>query len=102
MTRTVGANTPMVTFERGQYSDPHRLAGQTVWVRRDGEHVVIVRVGASGPVEVARHQITTPAARGSMTRTSRPPRPGRSSVSCDRRPPPRRRSLPSVTAQRCG
>ena len=53
VTRTVGENTPMVTFEHGQYSVPHRLAGQTVWVRRHGEHVLIVHVGASGPVEVA-------------------------------------------------
>ena len=60
VTRTVGENTPMVTFEHGQYSVPHRLAGETVWVRRHGEQVVIVHVGADGPVEVARHQITTP------------------------------------------
>lgn len=39
---------------------PDRLAGQTVWVRRHGEQVVVVHVGADGPVEVARHQVTTP------------------------------------------
>ena len=37
-----------------------RLAGETVWVRRRGEEVIITHVGADGPVEVARHQVTTP------------------------------------------
>ncbi len=60
VSRTVGENTPMVSFECGQYSVPHQLAGQTVWVRRHGEQVIIVHVGAGGPVEVARHQLTAP------------------------------------------
>ena len=38
VTRTVADNTPMVTFEHCQYSVPHRLVGETVWVRRHGEH----------------------------------------------------------------
>lgn len=68
-TRVVPANTPMITFESGQYSVPHKLGGRsllgaTVWVRAQGvgadEHVVIVHVGADGPVEVARHQRATP------------------------------------------
>jgi transposase len=58
--RTVGSTTPMVSFEVGQYSVPHTLAGQRVWVRRHGEQVVIVHVGERGPVEVARHAVTTP------------------------------------------
>lgn len=58
--RTVGLNTPMVSFEVGQYSVPHTLAGELVWVRRHGEQVVIVHVGDSGPLEVARHAVTTP------------------------------------------
>jgi hypothetical protein len=60
VTRTVGCDTPMVAFECGQYSVPHALAGQVVWVRRHGEQVVIVHVGTNGPAEVARHQVTTP------------------------------------------
>ena len=36
VTRTVAANTPMVNFEHGQYSVPHPLVGETVWVRRHG------------------------------------------------------------------
>jgi Integrase core domain len=64
VTRVVAARTPMVTFEGGQYSVPHQLLGQTVWVRVHGrgnsERVVIVHVGADGPVEVARHPRATP------------------------------------------
>jgi hypothetical protein len=60
VSRTVGTSTPMVAFEHGQYSVPHLLAGQTVWVRAHGEQIVVVHVGADGPVEVARHARTTP------------------------------------------
>jgi hypothetical protein len=63
-TRVVPGNTPMVSFEAGQYSVPHRLLGQTVWVRVHGrgadEQVVITHVGADGPVEVARHHRAQP------------------------------------------
>jgi len=47
----------LVTFEGSQYPVPHRLAGQAVYVRRHGGHVVIAH---AGPAEVARHQVTTP------------------------------------------
>jgi transposase len=64
VTRTVAGNTPLVTFEGGQYSVPHRLLGQLVWVRVHGsgagERVVVVHVSAGGPVEVARHARATP------------------------------------------
>jgi len=50
----------LVTFEGCQYSVPHELAGQPVWVRRHGGQVVITHAGPAGPVEVARHQVTTP------------------------------------------
>ncbi|GDY33646.1 IS21 family transposase [Gandjariella thermophila] len=60
VTRTVPTTTPMVAFEGGQYSVPHTLAGQTVWVRAHGEQIVIVHAGEHGPVEVARHARTTP------------------------------------------
>ena len=44
--RTVATNTPMVTFQGGQYSVPHRLLGALLWVRvhgrGDGEAVIIV------------------------------------------------------------
>lgn len=64
VTRTVPAGTPMVSFDSAQYSVPARLLGATVWVRVHGsgadEQVVIVHVGAGGPVEVARHARATP------------------------------------------
>ncbi|WP_346279213.1 IS21 family transposase [Pseudonocardia sp.] len=64
VTRVVAANTPMVSFEGGQYSVPHHLLGETVWVRvhgrGDGEQVVVVHVGEGGPVEVARHRRASP------------------------------------------
>ncbi|HEX3426318.1 MAG TPA: IS21 family transposase [Acidimicrobiales bacterium] len=60
VTRTVGTTTAMVAFEGGSYSAPHRLGGAQVWVRAHGEDVIVVHVGADGPVEVARHLRTTP------------------------------------------
>jgi hypothetical protein len=59
-TRVVGQTTPMVEFQTGSYSVPHTLAGQRVWVRAHGEEVVVVHLGERGPVEVARHLVTTP------------------------------------------
>jgi transposase len=59
LARTVPENTPMVTFENGQYSVPAHLLGARVFVRAHGtgpdEQVIIVHHGAAGPVEVARH-----------------------------------------------
>jgi hypothetical protein len=60
VTRRVGLTTAMVAFEGGSYSAPHRLAGEQVWVRAQGEDVIVVHVGPDGPVEVARHLRTTP------------------------------------------
>lgn len=64
VSRRVPENTPMVTFENGQYSVPHRLMGAEVFVRAqgaaDGERVVIVHHGIDGPVEVARHERARP------------------------------------------
>ena len=50
----------LVSFEGGQYSVPHQLAGQVVHVRRHGDQVVIVHAGLQGPAEVARHLVTSP------------------------------------------
>ncbi len=87
-TRRVPGNTPMVSFEAGQYSVPHQLSRQTVWVRvhgaGTGEQVVITHVGDRGPVEVARHLRAAPgsprvddahfppAPEGALERTARP------------------------------
>jgi transposase len=59
-TRTVGCPQPMVQLDWCLYSVPHRLAGEVVWVRRRGEEVIITHVGRDGPVEVARHRVSTP------------------------------------------
>ena len=59
LSRTVPDNTPMVTFENGQYSVPAHLLGARVFVRAHGVgpdgQIIIVHHGAGGPVEVARH-----------------------------------------------
>jgi hypothetical protein len=60
VTRTVGCPQPMVQQDWCLYSVPSVLAGETVWVRVHGSEVVITHVGADGPVEVARHLVTTP------------------------------------------
>lgn len=87
VTRSIPEHTPMISFDNGQYSVPHELAGQSVWVRRHGEQVVVVHVGEQGAVEVARHQVTTPgsprvqdahfppAPEGALDRTPRPKTP---------------------------
>ncbi len=58
--RTVGVDQPMIQLDWALYSVPHRLAGSQVWVRVHGDHIVVTHLGAAGPVEVARHEVTTP------------------------------------------
>jgi len=64
LARRVPANTPMVSFEHGQYSVPQHLLGEQVWVRTHGvgagEQVIVIHHGDRGPVEVARHRRATP------------------------------------------
>ena len=60
VTRTVGINTPIIALDECAYSVPHALRGEVVWVRYHGEEVIVTHVGASGPVEVCRHERTTP------------------------------------------
>jgi hypothetical protein len=59
VTRRVDAMS-LVTFEGGQYSVPHQLAGQVVHVRRHEEQVVIACAGPDGAAEVARHLTASP------------------------------------------
>jgi hypothetical protein len=66
----------LVSFEGGQYSVPHQLAGQAVWVRRHGEQVVIAHAGADGVAEVARHQVTAPGSPRVDDSHYPPPPPG--------------------------
>ncbi|MBG6060229.1 hypothetical protein RCH16_003708 [Cryobacterium sp. MP_M5] len=64
LSRSVPDNTPMVTFENGQYSVPAHLLGARVFVRShgvgEGEQVIVVHHGSDGPVEVARHPRARP------------------------------------------
>lgn len=56
VTRTVGANTPVVSFESGAYSVPHELRGDVVWVRAVRDEVIVTAVTDAGPTVVARHR----------------------------------------------
>lgn len=58
--RAVGVDQPMIQLDWAQYSVPDRLAGMSVWVRRSADEVIVTHVGDGGPVEVARHLVTTP------------------------------------------
>lgn len=49
-----------VRYGSARYSVPHQLAGERVWVRVDGEELVIAHVGPAGASEAARHPLTTP------------------------------------------
>ena len=87
VTRRVGENLPVIAYDGSEYSVPHVLAGEVVWVRAHGDAVVVVHVGSTGPVEVARHARTTPgnpryldahfgpAPEGPLDRTPRPTSP---------------------------
>ena len=77
VTRTVGCPQPMVQQDWCLYSVPSVLAGETVWVRVHGGHVVITH---DGPVEVARHLLTRPATPGWTRPTSRRSPRGRSTA----------------------
>jgi transposase len=84
VSRTVGASTPVIAFDGGEYSVPSRLRGEVVWARHHAGEVVITAVGAAGACEVARHERTTPgnpryldehfgpAPEGPLNRTPRP------------------------------
>jgi transposase len=57
------------------YSVPHELIGERVWVRAEGEQLIVVHVDQdAGPREVARHPLTTPG-RPSIEDEHYPPRP---------------------------
>jgi hypothetical protein len=60
LARTVGVDQPTIQWDWAVYSVPHHLAGASVWVRCHGDEIIVTHLGAAGPVEVARHQVTTP------------------------------------------
>jgi transposase len=49
-----------VRYGSARYSVPHQLVGERVWVRVDGEELVVAHVGQVGAREAARHRLTTP------------------------------------------
>ena len=78
----VPANTPMVTFEHGQYSVPHTLLGRDGLGPHPRRRRRVSRSSSStsatpGPVEVARHPRATPGHPADHRRPL-PARPGRS------------------------
>jgi hypothetical protein len=56
------------------YSVPHALIGERVWVRAEGEQLIVVHIDHQGPREVARHALTTPG-RPRIQDEHYPPRP---------------------------
>jgi hypothetical protein len=51
----------LISVGGAQYSIPHTLIDERVWVRTDAQELVVVHVdGPAGPREVARHRLTTP------------------------------------------
>jgi hypothetical protein len=58
-TRTVNADQT-IRFGSVRYSTPPGLVGCEVWVRSDGDELVIVADTNTGLVEVARHRLSTP------------------------------------------
>ena len=63
VTRMVPGNTPMVAFEGGQYSVPHTLLGETVWVRVRGQ---------GGPTSRSSSCMSAPTGRSRSPATSAP------------------------------
>ena len=98
VTRTVDALS-LVTFEGGQYSVPHQLAGQVVWVRRHGEQVVITHAGPAGVAEVARHLVTTPGS-PRVEDSALPARPARRAGPQAEGPDQRRGAVPGDRRRR--
>ncbi len=59
LTRVVDEEST-VRHGSARYSVPHKLVGERVWVRVDGDELVVVHQGPPGAREVARHRLTTP------------------------------------------
>ena len=49
-----------VRFGSARYSVPHQLVGERVWVRVEGEELVVAHIDSAGASEAARHRLTTP------------------------------------------
>jgi hypothetical protein len=62
-----------VSWGNARYSVPHAHADTRVWVRADGDELVVTAVGDSGPVEVCRHRLVS-AGQTSIVEAHYPPR----------------------------
>lgn len=63
-----------ISFGGVTYSVPHTLADERVWVRVDGDEIVVTHVSDRGATEVARHQRSTPGT-PRIDESHYPPRP---------------------------
>jgi hypothetical protein len=62
-TRSVSWSS-LISFQGSRYSVPYQLCEEVVYVRRDGDEVVITASDVNGAKEVARHRV---AAKGQIT-----------------------------------
>jgi hypothetical protein len=69
-TRTVSWSS-IISFQGARYSVPYQLCEEVVFVRRDGDEVVIVATDANGAREVARHLVGQRGQRPCATSTIR-------------------------------
>jgi transposase len=60
VTRTVGPDVPVISFEACPYSVPYEYRSQVVWVRAQGDDVIVTAVTDAGPQEVVRHERGAP------------------------------------------
>lgn len=97
---------PMITVDGAQYSVPHALLGERCGCAyreaRTGRKVVVVHLG---PVEVARHLVTTPGNPRVADEHFRPPPPGAHECTAGRQTPERPGFLKSrarLFERRCG
>jgi hypothetical protein len=58
-TRAVGWSSTL-NHRGGRYSVPHEWVDQRVWVRVEGDQLVVVATPTSGPTEIARHRLVGP------------------------------------------
>lgn len=58
-TRAVGWSSTL-NHRGARYSVPHDWVDTRVWVRVEGDQLVVVATPASGPVEIARHRLVGP------------------------------------------
>ena len=83
-----------VRFGSARYSVPHQLVGERVWVRVDGDELVVAHVGRdSAPARSPVMRSRRPATRGSIRRTIQSGRAIHCTPSRRPRVPTKRRSL---------